>query len=94
MKLAPPDIGDEDNGLADRLTHALAEERDRIAHELDTAVIHRLLGAALHLQGTLTLLDGRAATRVAEVVDELDGIVTDVRTVVFNMVQRPEPRDR
>lgn len=93
MKLAPPDVGDGDNDPADRLARALADERDRIAHELDVALISRLLGVALHLQGTLTLLDGRAATRVSDVVDELDSIITDVRTVIFGMTHRPQPGD-
>lgn len=64
---------------------------DRRAHELDVVVISRLLALALHLQGTLTLLDGRAAARVTEVVDELDAIVSDVRTVIFDMAHRPAP---
>ncbi|HET6876767.1 MAG TPA: hypothetical protein VFH38_04505 [Jatrophihabitans sp.] len=92
MKLAPPDVGDDNNSLSDRVTRALVEERDRIAHDLDAALIQRLLGVALHLQGTITLLDGRAADRVAEAVEELDSLVTEVRTVIFGMATcRREP---
>ncbi|BDX33522.1 hypothetical protein TUM20985_40690 [Mycobacterium antarcticum] len=61
-------------------------DRDRIARDLHDHVIQRLFAVGLALQGTIP----RARThevqqRVSDSVDDLQGIIQDIRTAIFDL---------
>lgn len=70
----------------------LAEDEARIAIELHNVVIERLFNAGMGVQGVLRLADGALATRLREVVDELDMAVRAIRDSVFNRFSETKPR--
>lgn len=80
--------GAEAQALADQQVTA---ERERIANDLYQQVIHKMFGAGLALQGTVSLIQQRhAADRVRAVIADLDGIIADLRAAVFGAF---EPRE-
>jgi GAF domain-containing protein len=69
---------------AEQERSALYEERDRIATDLRANVIQRLFATGLSLHGAASEIPaGRAARRVRDAVDELDGAINEVRSAVF-----------
>lgn len=80
----------------DRLTEALRdmavlEERERISKELHDGVIQSIYSVGLSLQGSMSLLDrdtDRARVRIDEAIAELDNVVRDVRSYIFEL--RPQ----
>ena len=82
---------------AERL--AVFEDRDRIARDLHDLVIQRLYASGMKLQGTIPLIERRAAKdRVSSVVDDMDVTITDIRQAIFDLQARgtapPGLRDR
>jgi hypothetical protein len=64
----------------------LAEDRDRIASQVNEVVARRLLPAGLVLQGALRLLDGdRAGESIQGAIAELDQAISDLRDAVFTV---------
>lgn len=67
---------------------AVMEERDRIAKELHDGVIQSIYSVGLSLQGSLSLM-GRAPElarqRIDGVLTELDNVVRDVRSYIFDL---------
>lgn len=63
-------------------------DHDRIARDLHDTVIQRLFAIAMRLEAAVPAAEGVAAARMAEAVDELDGVVRDIRTTIFNL-RRP-----
>ncbi|MGY1704801.1 GAF domain-containing protein [Geodermatophilus sp. SYSU D00697] len=62
------------------------EDRDRIAQDLHDHVIQRVFAAGLTLQSVLPRVqDGQVRRRIAEVIDQLDGTVRDIRTTIFDL---------
>lgn len=62
--------------------------RDRIARDLHDHVIQRLFGIGLRMQGTQRRAVGRAALvadRLTEHIDELQDVITDIRTAIFDL---------
>ena len=75
------------DGAADNLraTLILAHDRDRIAHDMNDRVIHRLFGAGLALQSAHQMMDNHPAERkVQEAIAELDLAIRDIRDVLFD----------
>jgi signal transduction histidine kinase len=73
---------------ADQDRLLIAEDRERIARDLHDVVIQRLFASGMTLQATLPLLgDDRAAERVSGVVDDLDRIISEIRTAIFALHQ-------
>ena len=80
----------------DRLTEllrnlAVLEERERISKELHDGVIQSIYSVGLNLQGARALLGDhpdRAAHRIEEAIDELDAVVRDVRSYIFELRPR------
>lgn len=77
----------------DRLTEALRdlavlEERERIAKELHDGVIQSIYSVGLALQGSASLLrkdPDLANTRIDQAIAELDNVVRDVRSYIFEL---------
>lgn len=77
----------------ERLTEALSdlavlEERERISKELHDGVIQSIYSVGLSLQGSLTLLKrdpSKAEERVEAAIAELDNVVRDVRSYIFEL---------
>ena len=79
----------EAQALADQ---QVADERERIAHDLYQQVIHKMFGAGLALQSALGQIQPpRVAAQVRAVVADLDAIITDLRAVVFGAVEARHP---
>lgn len=72
---------------------AVADERDRIAAELNDAVIHRLFAAGLSLSSataclaTITASERSAVTanHIRDAIGILDGAIGEVRAAVYRM---------
>ena len=77
----------------DRLTEALKdlavlEERERISKELHDGVIQSIYSVGLSLQGSISMLNRDpelASTRIDQAIAELDNVVRDVRSYIFEL---------
>ncbi len=64
----------------------LMEERERIAKELHDGIIQSLFAVGMSLQGTaLMTKDVEMASRIEHAVDELDGVIRDLRNYIFGL---------
>ena len=63
----------------------VAQERDRIARDLHDLVIQRVFGAGMRLSSMLPAAEGQTAERLREVVAELDSVISDIRTTIFDL---------
>jgi PAS domain S-box-containing protein len=68
---------------ASRSRIALLEDRDRIGRDLHDGVIQRLFAAGLHLQAAIGRTD--RDDRLAQVIDEIDDSIKQIRTTVFTL---------
>ena len=79
----------ENERLRERLRDmAVLEERERISKELHDGVIQSIYSVGLSLQGSLSMLDRDPETvtkRVSDSIAELDNVVRDVRTYIFEL---------
>ncbi len=71
---------------------AVIEDRERIARDLHDKVIQRLFATGMALQGLSRMLDADAAAKVDQVVDELDAVISEIRTSIFELEARPASR--
>jgi len=61
-------------------------DRDRIARDLHDHVIQRLFAAGLSLQGANQIVRSpEVRTRLDDVVDELQGVIQEIRTTIFDL---------
>jgi signal transduction histidine kinase len=67
---------------------AVLQDRERIARELHDKVIQRIFATGMGLQANARLVEGPASTRILEAVDELDAIIADIRTSIFELEAR------
>jgi hypothetical protein len=78
-------------------TPAAAEDDDRIARnitEVADVVVCRLYSTGLLLQAALQLTDGHgAADRIQLSIDELDRVISDLRSAVFSVRRSDPPGD-
>ncbi|MCB1027167.1 MAG: PAS domain S-box protein [Microthrixaceae bacterium] len=67
-----------------------ADERERIARDLHDRVIQRIFATGITLQSTQNRTnDPRVAARLGQAVDELDLVIRELRTSVFELHQSP-----
>ena len=79
-RITPAPAADESQQFLARL----AEDRDRIAGDLNELLVTRLFSAGLSLHSALGVLgDHPAAGRIWDAVNELDMTIKDLRTVLF-----------
>ncbi len=80
----------ENDELHQRLRElALMEDRDRIATDLQDKVVQPILAAGLTLQGAAARAsDTEVRRRVAASVEDLDGVLREIRLTIFGMEKR------
>jgi signal transduction histidine kinase len=74
----------------DRTRLAVFEDRDRIARDLHDLVIQRVFATGLQLQGLGRAMPPELASRVAELVGELDCTISELRQTIFSLAS-PTP---
>lgn len=65
-------------------------EQERIGRELLNRVVHDLYAVGLSLQSGVGLATPQVAARLDDAVTRLDGVIRELRAVVFGMVERDE----
>lgn len=70
-------------------TQAKAEDRERVALELNTSVIHTIYGVGLRIAGLVSQVDERTAEALLAAVGDLDGAVNAIRSAVFSSQAAP-----
>lgn len=69
---------------------SMLEDRSRIARDLHDHVIQRLFATGLSLQATAAQVDAAAADRLSDLVQEIDGAITQIRQSIFALNQDTE----
>jgi signal transduction histidine kinase len=65
---------------------AVMEDRERIAKELHDGAIQSLFAVGMGLQATSTVLrEEQTRARIARAVDEIDGVIEDLRNYIFGL---------
>jgi PAS domain S-box-containing protein len=64
---------------------ALVGERERIGRDLHDVVLQHLYGMGLSAQAIASSADAATAAKLESVVDEIDQIISEVRTIVFTL---------
>jgi signal transduction histidine kinase len=62
-----------------------ASDRERIARDLHDLVIQRVFGAGMRLSSIVGSVPDTAAEKLREVVGELDAVISDIRTTIFDL---------
>ena len=70
---------------------AVLEDRERIARDLHDTVIQRVFATGLSLQAAAQLAPGEVSTRINQAVDQLDTIVREVRSAIFELEEPSLP---
>ncbi len=80
---------------ADQQLRALemANERDRIARDLHDLVIQRVFGAGMRISSVLPAVPTDTGARLRDVVAELDSVISDIRTTIFDLQTHPASND-
>ena len=63
----------------------MANERDRIARDLHDLVIQRVFAVGMRLSSLLPAVPDATAERLRDVVAELDSVISDIRTTIFDL---------
>jgi len=86
-------IAIENTRLHDRVrVLSVLEDRDRIALSLHDTVIQRLYASGLTLQAAIRLPENaRVAEQVGEVIDDLDAIIDEIRSTIFELTDAAIP---
>jgi hypothetical protein len=70
----------------------LAEDRERIALDLNDVVVRRLFATGLDLYAALALMgDHRATGKIDHAIDELDQAIRDIRDTIFDHLADERP---
>lgn len=64
---------------------ALLDERERIGRDLHDVVLQRLYGTGLNVQAIGLRVDEPTRAKLDDVIDEIDRIIAEVRTIVFTL---------
>ena len=86
-------IAIENARLHDRVRRsAVYEDRDRMARDLHDTVIQRLFALGLTLQGIAARLPDAAASQLGGAVSEIDRVITQVRSTIYELGMGDESR--
>jgi PAS domain S-box-containing protein len=69
---------------------SLASEHERIGFDLHDTVIQRLFAIGLSLQATHATVSGKTADRIESAVENLDGVIREIRNTIFRLSERTE----
>ncbi len=73
---------------------SLLTDRERIAHDLHDQVIQRVFAVGMDLQGVVARLrNPELIHRVSRSVDELQSVIDDIRSTVFNLQNPSQSRE-
>jgi signal transduction histidine kinase len=61
----------------------LLDDRERIARDLHDTVVQRLFATGMTLQAATPGADAATAARLSTAVDEIDGVIRDIRSTIF-----------
>jgi PAS domain S-box-containing protein len=64
---------------------ALVSERERIGRDLHDVVLQHLYGLGLSVQAIAAGADAVTSVRLEDIVDEVDKVIAEVRTIVFTL---------
>ena len=64
---------------------ALVGERERIGRDLHDVVLQHLYGMGLSVQATAVGADQATASKLEAIIDDIDRIIAEVRTIVFTL---------
>ena len=64
---------------------ALVAERERIGRDLHDVVLQHLYGMGLSVQATSTQADDATQSKLETIIDDIDRIISEVRTIVFTL---------
>lgn len=64
---------------------ALVGERERIGRDLHDVVLQHLYGMGLSVQATAVGADAETSGRLEAIIDDIDRIIAEVRTIVFTL---------
>ena len=64
---------------------ALVAERERIGRDLHDVVLQHLYGMGLSVQATVAGASATTASKLEIVIDDIDRIISEVRTIVFTL---------
>ena len=64
---------------------ALVSERERIGRDLHDVVLQHLYGMGLSVQATASTADPNTQARLETIIDDIDRIISEVRTIVFTL---------
>ncbi len=64
---------------------ALLTERERIGRDLHDVVLQHLYGMGLSVQATAALADAGTQSKLETIIDDIDKIISEVRTIVFTL---------
>lgn len=67
---------------------AIVGERERIARDIHDSIIQDLFGMGLGLQGLSMRIDGPASQDLSQYVDQIDGVITRLRSLIFDLSHR------
>ena len=84
---AAADMRSQLSDMEHEVVHTLlgASDRERIARDLHDLVIQRVFGAGMRLSSILPSVDDTTAATLHEVVAELDAVISDIRTTIFDL---------
>ena len=66
----------------------LIEEDERIARDLHDTVIQNLFAVGMSLQATRNAVSGRLGDRIDSAINDLDGVIRDIRNTIFRLPGR------
>ncbi len=72
-----------------QLALEMSHERDRIARDLHDLVIQRVFGVGMRLSSLLPVVPDATAERLRDIVAELDSVISDIRTTIFDLQAGP-----
>jgi two-component system, NarL family, sensor histidine kinase DevS len=72
----------------------LVSDRDRIGRDLHEHVIQRLFAIGLRMQGVLPTVTGTGARRLGESVRDLDEVIGEIRTSIYDLQAVPAETPR
>jgi signal transduction histidine kinase len=81
-------IVEVDRSRDDARRLSILEDQERIARDLHDTVVQRLFATGLSLQSLCRLTDEPTTGRIVAAIDELDGTIRQIRTVIFGF-ERP-----